>query len=334
MKRSKEGWFYTTLLLVDVAIITSAVAWFAGWWPQRTTAQSRHLAYGDTLPSLTVKDIGGTSIELRPDPGTYQLLFLMDPNHEPVAEEKYRIDYLNILLDRYFSQGLRALAVLAGDTEAASKYGSAVDLQFPIIPDPDRSVNRRLTVRDRSVGLLLVDGQGTIRYAEFHEFPPRDILRQIVEKYIVGQVQTKFPEVKSPLLVPGRKLPPLTVRDVRGGESKVLGPDELAGHTLLFFTADCSSCQFTRYLSWLGGIEGQPVTVFVTSGFYRDKEVDDEILSWSGPLVLVEQPFDGLEDRYNTRHNEISARPTVVRTGSDGTIVSVEPFSAARRTGE
>jgi peroxiredoxin Q/BCP len=337
--RSKEGLIYTTLLVVNVAIIALVVAWFAGWIPRSTAAESGHLSYGDALPAFTAKDTNGNSVKLLPDAGAYHLLFLIDPNHKPNAEEKYRLDYLNILLDRYAGRGLKALAILAGDARAASEYGLTINLRFPIVPDPDRSLSRQLTVHDQGVGLLLVDGQGAIRYAEFHEFPPRDILRQVVEKYIVDRVQTKLPEVKSPLLTPGRKLPAVMVRDVRSGETMILGPETLGNHTSVFFTADCSSCQFTRYLGWLmdfkleESVKGYAVMALVTSGFYRDEEVDSQIFSWDTPLLLIEDPFEGLEDGYNTRRDKF-ARPIVVKFGGDGAILSVEPFLATSRTGE
>lgn len=337
--RSKEGLIYTALLAVDVVVIGLVVAWFAGWMPRRTTAESSHLVYGDTLPALTAKDINGAVVRLRPDAGAYHLIFLIDPNHEPNAEEKYRIDYLNILIDRYGERGLKALAILAGTPEAAFNYSSAVNLRFPVVADLDRSISRRLSVHDQGVGLILTEAPGIVRYAEFHEFPPRDLLRQLVEKYIVGQVQTKLAESNSPLLTPGQKLPLLMVRDVLSKQQTTLNPETLAGYSLLFFTADCSSCQFTRYLSWSQDFliaessKGNPVMGLFTGGCYRDQGVDEQILSWPAPIWLIEVPIKGLGDQYSTRHDKFKT-PIVVRMGNDGTILTVEPLIAPHQAEE
>lgn len=104
--KSRERLIYVVILIVDVVIIAVAIPWVVGWFPRRTIAESPHLSYGDKLPFFRARDINGEIINLHPDVETFQLLFLIDPNHEPNAEEKYRLDYLNTLVDKYGDQRL------------------------------------------------------------------------------------------------------------------------------------------------------------------------------------------------------------------------------------
>jgi hypothetical protein len=216
---------------------------------------------------------------------------------------------------------------------------TSVNFQFPIVADPDRSLSRRLTVHDGATAVILTDGQGIVRYSEFHDYPSRDLLRQLVEKHVVGQVHTKLPDVQSSLLYPGQRLPMLMVQDVLTKEPMTLEPEALANYILFLFNADCSSCQFVRYLRWVNDVrmqesaKGNVVVALVTRGFYRDKEVGEQISSWTGPLWLIENPFEGLEDPYNPRH-DMSDAPMVIKLGGDGIILSTEPFLIARQTGQ
>jgi hypothetical protein len=230
---------------------------------------------------------------------------------------------LAVLQRKLGSHGLKLLVVFPkGVAEDARSSLRANGIRFEI--DQDGEYERLLsTSLAHPHGATLIYGPD--RKVKFHllRVVDNDLLRQLVEKYLFGEINYTPLELTAVSLV-GQPLGPLNCAS---------GTRIPQGHVIMLFPAGCSSCQLSNYGALLereatrlqDSLSGTVDPLFVFLG-----GSDQKSLALVESLSLKPENVCGLSsglliDNYSTRMRGFTV-PILLRTDENGVISEVRPF--------
>ncbi len=276
--------------------------------------------YNERLPSLpkSLEFSEGTKLTLT--------VFL------PAGSLTNRVRYLAAVDRVHKRNGLRTVAVVPGNHSTAEWYQQFVRLPFEIIGDEHLDIHMafRVSPPHGHTAVALFDGEGRVKFHAF-EIPEEDEVRQVVEKYLLGQVDYEYRTRRSSALVPGQPLPVTSLKFVAGVRSRSSSESlDASERILVFLPRGCSSCQMGQYSSQIfhlslkaqNGGSGKKGIVVV----FPD---DPDTTEWNavkreiGPVAAEFWVTDDpslIWDEYYTRYLQEQSAPLVVGTDAEGRV--------------
>lgn len=250
-----------------------------------------------------------------------------------------RLKYLETLHQRYADRGLCVIGITTTAEDRAGLMREQVEVSFPLISDGHLRLHRAFHIHPahRHGGLVVLDDQGRIDFFA-QVIPPDDALRQLAEKYALGEIDyAPAKDRLAALFEVGMPLPGLPLTSLDGHEHLVLGERQGANLVLVIFTARCASCQLTQFIDSMGLFQTNLVhdsryrhhrlMVIFAPNFDRDLLTSYQRTGTLPALTYVVDESIDLYDEYATRYDDSDMRPLVVLTGSSGQIVAVDPLS-------
>jgi hypothetical protein len=228
-------------------------------------------------------------------------------------------EYLGVLQRKYQNQGLKVLVVLSPDsTKALALLTKAIGVAS--VTDSDGRFQRLLKFvsTHQHDAVLIYDENYKVKF-HFLGMPDSDLLRQLVEKYLVGRITYKPSELLASSLV-GRR--------VQGLQCDTDRPP--ARTVFVVFPPGCSSCELNSYREALNrarenslrsnGPDEKWALVFING---RDAHVVAEAqnLGFSRRDVCAVRE-DILLDPYQTRKSATTV-PLLLRTDENGMVTEV-----------
>jgi peroxiredoxin len=330
--------FYLGVIgLVALNLIVLSLIWHT--YRARSEQQDshpRHLVYGERSPTATAHSITGQEVGL-PQPSEYTIILFFDP-HRAHGPDTRLIKYANVLYDRYRQQGLNCVTIAHSRGEELSEWASVHKLSYPLVADERGDLHERFLFSQEAGGTLIVDTDGVVRFS-YHALVDPDLLRQLTEKFLLGQVNVALSRVDPTVFQPGRQFPEIETLDLRKGVPVRLNPAMMRQRTVVVFTADCASCQLNHYISQIkleqgGSLQSRsPGTMALFSRSFAELEVLTQLRAEgiSSPVYLATEDIPGLEDPYNTRYDVTGPGPLVVHTNRSGRIISTAPIEKVLR---
>lgn len=289
------------------------------------SAEGLILTYGEQASEYSGTDMRGRPVKIEKGVAQVTLLVFFNPTivHETLI-------YLNALNERYGDRGLKTVGVSSGSVEQTQQFISQHRLGYPIIHDPRGDVHRVFKFHPHHAhgGILLLNRDLTVKFSNAQIILP-DFLRQLVESHLLGQIDYSYFQPSLDAFRVGDSLPPL--RAVRVGSRKIILFGELAkpDAVFVFFTAQCASCRLPDYINRLKALQerlsGQSTLYGVFSATFPHQELEyyKRTKFPQTELYICLDEIQGLENKYATRYSS-DWGPVVVRTGSDGRIISVD----------
>lgn len=244
-----------------------------------------------------------------------------------------RLKYLDVLHERYASRGLKIIGVFNGSEWRTRQLNDETEVGFPVISDEEFQLHRAAHIHPshQHGGVVVLDRQGRI---DFHTLgvPAEDQLRQLAEKYALGEVSYDPVEERlTPQFKVGAPLPELMVSSIDGREHFKLGGAQAANLALVIFNANCSSCQIDQFINELGTFQNKLtrenphrrlVVVFTPNYDQGMLASYQRVGKLPASSYLIEKGTSWY-DEYATRYDTTATRPTIVMTGRSGEIVAV-----------
>lgn len=232
--------------------------------------------------------------------------------------------YLGILQKKYQGQGLKTLVVLPPDSPKGLILLTAA-VEVPSVVDSDGRFQHQLRFvsTHRHDAILVYDQNYRVKF-HFLGMPDNDVLRQLVEKYLVGRITYKPSELLASSLIG---------RHVEGLQCSA-DPAPSRG-IFVVFPPGCSSCELNSYKKSLekarrtawgsSGPDGRWILVFVNGRDARAVAHAGELGFRDSEVCGVRE--DILLDPYQTRKSPATA-PLLLLTDEKGVVTEVRDLIA------
>jgi len=232
-------------------------------------------------------------------------------------------EYLGVLLRKYQSSGLKVLVVLAPDSPKGLKLLTQTE-GIPLVIDSDGRFQHllRFVSSHKHGAVLLYDDKYRVKF-HLLGMPDKDVLRQLVEKYLVGSITYRPSELTASSLIGKR---------VEGLECSA-EPAPSKG-VFVVFPPGCSSCEINGYgaqikkaraSNWGTSMPGEGWTLVFINGKDGHVVTQAQALGFSEKDICAVRQ-DILLDPYQTRKNPDTV-PLVVRTNENGLIIEVRELT-------
>ncbi|MGH9783366.1 MAG: hypothetical protein ACRD88_04205 [Terriglobia bacterium] len=247
----------------------------------------------------------------------------------PADNSDPRIDYLSAVR-RVHGPVVKVVGVREGTGEDAQRFGENMQLYFPIMGDSSYQIFRwaRVNPKHGHGGFLIYDREGRVKFFDFF-LPEEDLVRQLVEKYALGQVDYSYKSAPVHTFRKGAPFPALTVRSFDG---KPVNSLDVRGKWVFVFQGLCHSCKVTHYLGHAreaitqlvgrGDLREESVIMLFHSGVVDEQSLGAEGWPLSQSFVI---PHGATEEHagYDTRFLPEASEPLVVVTDRTGDITQV-----------
>lgn len=247
----------------------------------------------------------------------------------PAAPVSNRVHYLGAVARRHTKNGLRVVGVVPGTDGTAEWYQQSAKLPFDVVGDEHLELHMafRVAPAHGHSAIVMFDRSGRVKFHAF-EIPEEDDVRQVVEKYLLGNVAYEYRSGELAAVSRGQILPANAFKSL-GGD-----PPDTRDRVLILLPPGCSTCQIDRYESRMLELlprlrTGQDRIMKVALVFPNDPGAAE----WT-PLknrtsgfvdeVWVTQEPGFVWDDYYTRYVGAGAQPLVVTTDSKGVVESAK----------
>lgn len=170
-----------------------------------------------------------------------------------------QVQYLNAILNK-FSEQVKVLGVFPGSRRQVARFVQDHDLDFEIIPDVDHEVFHwaRVNPHHEHPGFVIYDNQYKAKFVSFN-MPAEDLIRQLVEKYVLGKIDYSYRDTPLSFFTVGNPLPELRLTPLRGGNRDVVKLDgEIANDRIVvFFPPKCSACTLAQSVGVIQALQDQ-----------------------------------------------------------------------------
>jgi hypothetical protein len=273
------------------------------------------LQYGARLnPDALQRALRQTGYDGPLSSSRYLLFYFLSPSSFTNPKS---VKYGEALLKRHQASGLRVLGIADANECGAPPRAQGEELSFPVLCDKDGTLKLlfHMPVHDEYAYLLSSDGQVVF---SLPGAPPEDLMRQIVEKYVVGRIDYSRDHAQRLYRV-GETLPSISVAPVAGGK-----PFDFTArdNELVIISARCTSCQLHAFMDRYRALPAsdRPRFLIFSQRFPQQTLLKD--LTMAGipvdNIYLAQEPLGDLENEYRTK------------TGDDESSVIVEVDAAGR----
>jgi hypothetical protein len=238
-------------------------------------------------------------------------------------------EYLGVLQRKYHSQGLKVLVVFSPDSpKAHTLLASAIGVPWVIDKDGRYQHLLRSALEHRHDAILIYDLNYKVKFQALVS-PDNDLLRQLVEKYLVGEI------TYSPLTLLSSSL---IGRRVEGLQCLKGNPPSKG--VFVVFPPGCSSCELKSYTQalkrardtgWGSTNKDAKWTLVFVNGRDAHTLAAAENLDFEVQDVCGVRE-DMLLDPYQTRKNP-AAVPLLIKAGDDGLVKDVQDLNVISNGG-
>lgn len=290
---------------------------------QRTVA----VGYGEQLDMHALQRAlaaAGTTLPI--EPNAYFLLYFFRPphfNHLPA------IKYSQVLLKRFHRDSLSVFAITDSGPGETSTLVESESLTLPILHDPHGTFRSLFRVPEPYEHTFLVTGNGNVKFS-MAGVPPEDLIRQLVEKYILGKVDYTAGTASLGYRI-GQSLKSLRAMAVADGSTTDL---LLRDTKLILIPGSCTSCDldalFHYYSTHSSSYDNTGRSIILFSKRFSRKDLLTK-------MKAVGMPFDNayisdsstahFDDQYSTKRDE-NVYPILISVDSRGRVSLVSRFSS------
>ncbi len=178
---------------------------------------------------------------------------------------------------------------------------------------------------------VMVDPEAVVRFSSPRNLSA-DTLRQLSERYLAGGVSDRL-EKRVPGYQPGAPIPKARLLEVRSGVAVRLEELDLRSAQLVFFRANCTSCELGFHLRTLKSLaevgvdfrDGPYRLVFSKSFASQDFSRLASDAEFAGPVYVAQDFIPDWEDPYNTIPSGAN-RPVLIGFDSDSKVAAVSDY--------
>jgi len=318
-------------LLLSLYVLTFAAFSLIGhnWYLNRSLARAiveanseNPLEYGDRIDLNALKRaLQQTGSRDNSNPPTFLLLYFMRPSH---FQHLKSIKYGDVLLRRYGSSGLQAFLVTDAQPPETQDLVRREALSMPVLFDRDSVLRLLLRAPDHYEHTLLIAPDGKIVFS-LEGAPSEDLLRQIVEKHMVGVIDYSRDHAKQHYRV-GETLPDIRVASIAGGIVQTLAPRNAE---VVLISARCTACQLHAYMQRYRELTTASANgksrLLVFSGRFPQQELLTDLTEGgvtTDNVYLAREPLGGLDNEYRTKSGDAELA-VIVSVDGQGRIESV-----------
>lgn len=282
------------------------------------------LDYGRQLnPDALKRALASAGYDDESDSASHLLLYFFRPSH---FDHLKTVKYGQVLEKRHMERGLRVFVVsdASPNEMAALLKKEAFSLSF--LYDKDSLLRMLLRVPESYEHTFLISPTGRVIFS-VEGAPQEDLIRQIVEKYVVGKIQYNHIKVTDFYRVGGPQ-PAIRALSLRNEQVVELSPRNTE---IVLISARCTACQLDRVISRLAELASSyskdATRYYVFSSRFPKQLVVDELKEKGVSLenfYLALEPLGSLDNEYETKESDESA--VVVGVDQDGRIHSVKPL--------
>lgn len=153
-------------------------------------SHEKKLSYGDKAPDFYKEDIFGRPYVLSENSGKDILVVFFNPANKLC---KFTLNYIEVLFNIYNEKGFEAVAISNMDRDFTEEFSKKCKLTFPIIADEDRSIHKLYGLLGCCGGMVLINKKKNIEFISEKFISQHDIIRQIVEQSVLGDIIYEFP---------------------------------------------------------------------------------------------------------------------------------------------
>ena len=251
----------------------------------------------------------------------YALFYFLRPSS---FSNPKSIKYGEALLKRHQAAGLQVLGITDATECGVRRRAQGEELSFPVVCDKDGTVRLlfHMPVHDEYAYLLSSGGQVVF---SLPGAPPEDLMRQIVEKYVVGRIDYSRDQAQRLYRV-GQPLPSISVVPVAGGK-----PFDFTArdNELVIISARCTSCQLHAFIERYRALppSDRPRFLIFSQRFPQQTLLKD--LTMAGipvdNIYLAQEPLGDLENEYRTKTGDDESS-VIVEVDAAGRIEAVKSF--------
>ena len=238
-------------------------------------------------------------------------------------------EYLGVLQRKYQRQGLKILVVFSPDSPKSNTLlANAIGLAWVTDRDGRYQLLLRSALEHGHDGILIYDQDYKVKFQALAS-PSNDTLRQLVEKYLIGEITYSPVDLLSSSLI-GRRVEGL----------QCLSSHPPSKGVFVVFPPGCSSCELNSYRGalkrardsgWGAPSRDEKWTLVFVNGRDAHTLKAAENLGFEVQDVCGVRE-DKLLDPYQTRKSP-ATMPLLLRAGDDGLIKDVQDLMAASNGG-
>jgi hypothetical protein len=238
-------------------------------------------------------------------------------------------EYLGVLQRKYQHQGLKVLVVFSPDSpKAHALLADAIGIPWVIDSDGRFQHLLRSALQHRHDAILIYDENYKVKFQALAA-PDNDVLRQLIEKYLIGEITYSPVALLSSSLI-GKRVEGL----------QCLRGDPPSKGIFAVFPPGCSSCELNSYREalkrardsgWGSANRGDKWTLVFVNGRDANTLAAAENLGFQVQDVCGVRE-DMLLDPYQTRKSPATA-PFLLKAGDDGLVRDVQDLMAVSNGG-
>lgn len=286
-----------------------------------------HLNYGELFPPLSGISATGKTIDAKFLHGKWGVVFYF--KDRPMVDF---LSYCDTLNRKYHSLGLQPLGITRRETKELKQFLNRRAISYPILLDPGDRLRDLLHLEHHRYGFFFINPDGMIEFS-LHRLMTSNDLRQLVERYLVGQINYDIEKEWRLGIQPGDTLPPYKIIDVKTGAVLTIHDLDLTNSVMIFFTANCSTCQMSNYWEELKAIETSSVRSrnrfhYIFSQNFAFFDLIDRMNAHhiTANVYIAEEEFDVLESPYVTKA-PLSKEALVLTIDIRRRVKTVEPLA-------
>lgn len=208
--------------------------------------EQEFLKLHETLPDFAAKDIYHRDITSNELIKNIQLYIFLDP----LLKSSY-VKYIDNLFKKFKNNDFIAIGIVTKNWGRKSrKFIKEENIIIPIVNDNKSKLRNSLKIGKNRDALIIAGRDNKVLYAS-KIIPEYDTLRQLVEKYVVGEITYHFIADQSENLL--RNIDPYSIILYHIKNEKYVNIIDVLNNNpiVVYFGANCTSCQLKNYTEHL-----------------------------------------------------------------------------------
>ena len=246
-KRFKIG-YKNILIICNIIIILLLVKYNydRGTFSSLFAKEQAFLTLSETIPDFVAKDIYHRDITSNELIKNIQLYIFLDP----LLKSSY-VKYVDNLFKKFRTHNFIAIGIATKNWGRKSrKFIKEENIIIPIVNDNKSRLRNSLKIGKNREALIIADKDNKVLYAS-KIIPEYDTLRQLVEKYVVGEITYNFIADQSENLL--RNIDPYSIILYNIKNKNYVNMIDVLNNNpiVVYFGANCTSCQLKSYTEHL-----------------------------------------------------------------------------------
>lgn len=310
------------VLFVFIVLLVNGIIFF---WGRIKLSQKQEVVYGEPIAEFSVTDIEGNKINVNSKSGEWKLIYL-SPNMLTVDDLR-NARFLEMLYEKTTNEKLLIMGLYMEDVKSLLDYKYKLRLSFHIVCyGSNKHIKKIFNPHRESSTLFMLDPENNLVFVS--SFFNRSDIKQLVDKYIKGNMSNSLPEMVN-YLEKGQIFPEIPVKNLRTHKHETF-PGEKERALAVIFTGRCPDCMISKFKGKSGSFMSVPgwsevkVSFIFSPGFLED-DVLGNFGDFNSDLFLAIDDIPQVEDYYDSVYltNE---HVLVVELDLGGKILLIDSF--------